>query len=250
MEPARTVTLDDVEVDRAVLDAAGGPLPATWAGQPVLRIAEPPLGGRGDDVPTTGWRVIDDRTRPGHVVLASPAHGDLPRSRGPARWWLLHLDRTEGGWQGQVACPEPERAAQVDRMAGVRLDWPTPPLDLAAAEVVDLHVRIGRYADDGSRLPLAWDPEDGTYVVAHVLDATSGRPLEHQAHQAFAGLGPTPVLDAHGEAWLPVRWTTYDVGGLAPGDYRVRAQLVALPVHTPVVPVRVRAGPPPTDRPG
>lgn len=43
--------------------------------------------------------------------------------------------------------------------------------------------------------------------------------------------------------WLPLRWTTYDVERLPPGDYRVRAQLSALPVHTPTVPLRVTPRP-------
>ena len=232
------VTLHDLELDPAVLTGPGGDLPTTHDGQAV----EPPDRAgleRVGAVPATGWRLVDARGAD-HTSWVAPSHED------PDQWWLLELDRADGtgAWTSFLGWPERIRAGRGTRSLGVRLDWPLPPLDLTATEVVDLQVRIGRYAGDGTRLGLDWDPEDALFVVGHVVDAATDEPLPFEPWQTFAGFGPDPVVDGEGETWLPVRWTTYDVGRLPPGDYRLRAQLVALPVHTPVVLVRVHADPP------
>jgi hypothetical protein len=230
------VTVHGLEVGRSLLAADGGPFPTSYDGLAVVA----DRGGQDEEedgpVPRTGWRVVD-RGNPRQVVLLAPS------SRRPHHWWRAGLDRTEDGWRAHVSWAEPERPARSERGAGLRLDWPSSSLELPAAAVPDLQVRIGRYADDGTRLPLDWDPEDGTHVVGHVLDPTTEEPLPFQARQAFAGRGPAAAPDAAGDVWLPLRWTTYDVERLPPGDYRVRAQLSALPVHTPTVPLRVTPRP-------
>lgn len=226
------VTVHGLEVERSLLAAAGGPFPTSYDGLPVrLAPAAPPDEDDGP-APSTGWRFAG-RTGPRQVALLAPS------ARRPRHWWVATLDRSDDGWRAHVSWAEPERPARDERVAGLRLDWSAPALEVPAGAVEDLRVRLGRYADDGSRLPLAWDEEDGTHVVGHVLDAATDEPLPFQAWQAFAGPGPRPAPDAAGHVWLPLRWTTYDAAHLPPGDYRVRAQLSSLPVHTPTVPLRV-----------
>lgn len=229
------VSVHGLEVERSLLEADGGPFPTSYDGLAVRERAP----GRPDEedeqdgpVPTTGWRAVD-RANPRQVALVAPS------SRRPRHWWMATLDRTDDGWRAHVSWAEEERPARSERVAGLRLDWRSSALELPATALADLQVRVGRYADDGSRLPLDWDPEDGTHVVGHVLDAATDEPLPFQAWQAFAGLGAVPAPDAAGHTWLAMRWTTYDVERLPPGDYRVRAQLFSLPVHTPTVPLRV-----------
>lgn len=89
----RTVTLDDPEVERSVLEAAAGRSPRRTTGSPCR--------------PTAGaWST----THAHQVVLAAPS------AQRPRCGWMATLDRTEDGWRAPVsgaavACGADRRAA-------------------------------------------------------------------------------------------------------------------------------------------
>lgn len=216
--------LEGMEVPQRLLELPGGPLPTDWAGLPLHVELGFEFASGEMALPDTGWRQlagtdygVENDPRWGTVIAA-------PTGDGTGRWLLMHLSRTDVGWNGWLPWATTPRPGQSARKRGLRLSWPSSWLDVTTSELLGLTVTLHR---DGGEL--AWDADDRLDVVGWVQDATTGESLPFSPRQVFSGTGDPLPADVT-SIDLPIRWLTTDVERLAPGEYQVAATMASLNV--------------------
>lgn len=221
------IDLEGLEVPQRLLELPGGPLPETWAGLPLQVEVGSEFLPIETALPDSGWRQLAGA---GEGLENDPKWGTViaaPTGDGTGRWLLMHLSKTDLGWKGWLPWATTPRPGRSARRRGLRLSWPTRPLNLTTSELLELTVTLRR--DGGAAL--AWDGDDRLDVVGRVKDETTGESLPFDPWQAFSGTGDQLHPDAV-SVDLPIRWLTNNVAQLDPGEYQLVATIAALNLKT------------------
>lgn len=188
--------------------------------------------------PSQGWRLISgERPVPdkGELsVLAAP----WPAA-GPTRWALISVSYNDGEVHLASESPTPLRLGRARRRWGLELQWRNPIIEHRQGS------RFSAQAVLQNVQPIDWfgDGRDFDYVRASVTPAVGQQLPARRWGSGGATVERLPILGVSECVALDVRllWNA-DAEELAPGEYRLDAELYDLGLRSPPATLLVTAG--------